>query len=56
MIDQNRDGFIDIEDLKDMYASLGKQVFACIRLGLGLHIDICICSIFQFKRFYYTVS
>jgi len=23
MIDQNRDGFIDIEDLKDMYASLG---------------------------------
>lgn len=25
MIDQNRDGFIDIEDLKDMYASLGRQ-------------------------------
>ena len=24
MIDQNRDGFIDIEDLKDMYASLGR--------------------------------
>lgn len=23
LIDQNRDGFIDIEDLKDMYASLG---------------------------------
>ncbi|XP_031567629.1 myosin regulatory light polypeptide 9-like [Actinia tenebrosa] len=26
MIDQNRDGFIDFEDLKDMYASLGKFV------------------------------
>ncbi|EDO25626.1 predicted protein [Nematostella vectensis] len=25
MIDQNRDGFIDKEDLKDMYASLGKS-------------------------------
>ncbi|XP_074643401.1 myosin regulatory light chain, smooth muscle-like isoform X2 [Tubulanus polymorphus] len=25
MIDQNRDGFIDIEDLKDMYASLGRE-------------------------------
>ena len=24
MIDQNRDGFIDSEDLKDMLASLGK--------------------------------
>ncbi|VDD74623.1 unnamed protein product [Mesocestoides corti] len=24
MIDQNHDGFIDIEDLKDMYASLGR--------------------------------
>ncbi|CAD6185941.1 unnamed protein product [Caenorhabditis auriculariae] len=26
MIDQNRDGFIDQEDLKDMFASLGKEV------------------------------
>nr|CAB3264130.1 myosin regulatory light chain 12A [Phallusia mammillata] len=26
MIDQNRDGFIDHEDLKDMLASLGKEV------------------------------
>ena len=26
MIDQNRDGFIDKEDLKDMLASLGKLV------------------------------
>ncbi|XP_013392929.1 myosin regulatory light chain, smooth muscle isoform X6 [Lingula anatina] len=25
MIDQNRDGFIDVEDLKDMYASLGRD-------------------------------
>ena len=25
MIDQNRDGFIDHEDLKDMLASLGKD-------------------------------
>lgn len=28
MIDQNRDGFIDSEDLKDMLASLGKLVTA----------------------------
>ena len=26
MIDQNRDGFIDAVDLKDMFASLGKDV------------------------------
>lgn len=26
MIDQNHDGFIDHEDLKDMFASLGKEV------------------------------
>lgn len=26
MIDQNRDGFVDVEDLKDMLASLGKDV------------------------------
>lgn len=26
MIDQNRDGFVDPEDLKDMMASLGKEV------------------------------
>lgn len=26
MIDQNRDGFIDAVDLKDMFASLGKEV------------------------------
>lgn len=26
MIDQNRDGFIDAADLKDMFASLGKDV------------------------------
>ncbi|XP_002123809.2 myosin regulatory light chain 12A [Ciona intestinalis] len=26
MIDQNRDGFVDHEDLKDMLASLGKEV------------------------------
>jgi Ca2+-binding EF-hand superfamily protein len=25
MIDQNRDGFVDKEDLHDMLASLGKQ-------------------------------
>lgn len=28
MIDQNRDGFIDKEDLKDMMASLGEAPFA----------------------------
>jgi myosin regulatory light chain 12 len=26
MIDQNRDGFIDQQDLHDMFASLGKEV------------------------------
>jgi Ca2+-binding EF-hand superfamily protein len=41
MIDQNRDGFIDSEDLKDMLASLGKlpatvtlhTVYACVSLN-----------------------
>lgn len=34
MIDQNRDGFIDSEDLKDMLASLG--------MGEGLAVcDLC---------------
>lgn len=27
MIDQNRDGFIDKEDLHDMLASLGEQIY-----------------------------
>lgn len=26
MIDQNRDGFIDVDDLKDMMASLGIEI------------------------------
>ena len=26
MIDQNRDGFVDVDDLKDMLASLGKDL------------------------------
>lgn len=26
MMDQNRDGFIDVEDLKDMYNSLGREI------------------------------
>ena len=29
MIDQNRDGFIDAEDLKDMLASLGNNAAIC---------------------------
>lgn len=34
MIDQNRDGFIDSEDLKDMLASLGKEVYIEINVGV----------------------
>lgn len=26
MIDQNRDGFIDVQDLQDMFASLGASL------------------------------
>ncbi len=33
MIDQNRDGFIDKEDLHDMLASLGKFEFVVSLLG-----------------------
>lgn len=28
MIDQNRDGFIDVNDLKEMFSSLGKYTRA----------------------------
>lgn len=35
MIDQNRDGFIDNDDLKDMLASLGK-----VSTGIYIHNDI----------------
>ena len=34
MIDQNRDGFIDNEDLKDMLASLGKPPLVLSRSDL----------------------
>ena len=29
MIDQNHDGFIDVEDLRGMYASLGEMITSC---------------------------
>ena len=32
MIDQNRDGFIDVEDLKEIYASLGKSLEGFLNL------------------------
>lgn len=37
MIDQNRDGFIDKEDLHDMLASLGTQ--ACRRYAANVELD-----------------
>ena len=43
MIDQNRDGFIDNDDLKDMLASLGK-----VSAGINIQNDII-------NFFYYTV-
>ena len=33
MIDQNRDGFIDNEDLKDMLASLGMPISTSLTLA-----------------------
>lgn len=41
MIDQNRDGFIDSEDLKDMLASLGKvgsQTSSSLCVEPSLHV------------------
>ena len=34
MVDANRDGFIDKEDLKDMYASLGTISCSCCIITL----------------------
>uniref|UniRef100_A0A095APS3 Myosin regulatory light chain, smooth muscle n=1 Tax=Schistosoma haematobium TaxID=6185 RepID=A0A095APS3_SCHHA len=36
LIDQNRDGFIDIEDLKDMYASLGTDPEDALRNAFAM--------------------
>jgi len=41
MIDQNRDGFIDSEDLKDMLASLGKSL--CDVWCWWYHSLLCVC-------------
>ena len=37
MIDHNRDGFIDKEDLHDMLASLGKD-------PTDEYLEVCICT------------
>ena len=37
MIDQNRDGFIDSEDLKDMLSSLGEEGYANAEVHFGSH-------------------
>lgn len=55
MIDQNRDGFIDHDDLKDMLASLGKVrlslLFCLLRLSAPLNIALQVMglSIFPSK-------
>lgn len=36
MIDQNRDGFIDSDDLKDMLASLGNGILRQLFLSFAL--------------------
>lgn len=59
MIDQNRDGFVDKEDLHDMLASLGKLNHGCLRMsktnlfGRGckqfrtLHTWVCSNSVYS---------
>ena len=42
MIDQNRDGFIDKEDLHDMLASLGLYIYTSIYL-----VCLSVCSSFS---------
>lgn len=37
MIDQNRDGFIDKDDLHDMLASLGRWTGGIIAMAITLH-------------------
>ncbi len=37
MIDQNRDGFVDKEDLHDMLASLGDHLFMHFIIGFSFH-------------------
>lgn len=39
MIDQNRDGFIDNEDLKDMLASLGEFILASVMYVLSVCLN-----------------
>jgi Ca2+-binding protein (EF-Hand superfamily) len=44
MIDQNRDGFIDKEDLHDMLASLGMYIYSVVSdLFYNYNIDIAVC-------------
>lgn len=44
MIDQNRDGFIDKEDLHDMLASLGMYIYSVVSdLFYNYNIDITVC-------------
>ncbi|MCP9259436.1 putative myosin regulatory light chain [Dirofilaria immitis] len=38
MIDQNRDGFIDVQDLQDMFASLGSLTVCYTRIVGKLHL------------------
>ncbi len=45
MIDQNRDGFIDSEDLKDMLASLGKGLAGTAHTILLEHCLISALSV-----------
>ena len=45
MIDQNRDGFIDRDDLHDMLASLGKGIYFKIGHFIDMHAASRIISI-----------
>ena len=49
MIDQNRDGFIDKEDLHDMLASLGqsKSRFMIIGQEGSFYLCLTICHLFK---------
>ena len=49
MIDQNRDGFIDKDDLHDMLASLGMDRFMDT-IDIGLFVCVCRSVCVQFAR------
>ena len=43
IMDQNRDGFICKNDLRDTYAALGKPSFMCMCVCVRVCVCVCVC-------------